>query len=1548
MKRLLIVLTVMTGVLTSAWGADESFDDTGWQQGPSEDWFVNWDKAIFESRKSGKPIFALSTGSDWCGWCKKLKKDVLTTKTFNDFAKKNLVLLYLDSPRKPLPEAQTLHNRTICRELRLGGGVPCAAVFAADARRLGVLSGGGYTASNYVERLEKILAEKGELPKSGQISEIFTKGYVEPPKEAVKWKYEIVGDGIVLGRGGKGFGPAVEGDAFGALVIPEKIDGKSVRGIGKSAFYGRSGLTSVTIPESVTNIGESAFYGCSGLKSLTIPSGVTSIGGFAFFGCNGLTSITLPKRMTSIGEFAFRSCSGLSSMTIPDGVTHIESATFLFCTGLKSVTIPASVERISPGAFAHCDNLTVFSVDISNRVFCSKNGMICSKNGSKLVVGVNGNVTIPDGVEIVKSCAFDDLAGLLTVKMPASVRTVDDSAFMGCSALKEFSVDASNQSFCSRNGLLCSKDGKTLVVGVNGDVTIPDGVTNIRPLAFHEFEGLKSIVLPDSVTSVGHRAFDGCSGLADKEGFVIVRGVLYGYVGRARSVKVPEGVTSIGECAFYWGGLKSITFPSSVTNIGASAFYCCKGLVDVDIKGTDVKIAKSAFCGDTPVAANMPDLSKPIGPIHVVVGDDKGENRNNGAVSSQATKNAPDSGSWQMGPSDLWFVKWDDAVAESKKTKKPIYVLSTGSDWCGWCIRLRKNVLSRPEFETYAKENLVLLYLDSPSKTPLCDEQKKHNQEVSRNLGLGGGVPNAAVVTAEGQKLGSISGGGLGLEAYLQKLGEIIGKPVEAKAENKPEAADVAAVELPKTVTVPTEGCKLPYDLMPKEGRIADFDFSKSITNKAVPSCDLQFTDGRIVDGTLRFEGEYVYNGGIRRSKKPAEIPLPGLNYDQFAVAMSFVPEGSNEKRRRGLPIFVLCSGWRKLEINVTSANEVDMCVNSVGEVETGLKVRRDAWNWFVCSVDAIGKRIVLAVNGQVFEHALPEDFCWRFPSAKTRDSERNATLFTHLGAGSATRGFVDDLLVYNRLFGRGDVADILQGRRPAETTAVKCQTGCAAMWPDTIPQKKWLFRPHDEKSMFWNGQIRSGNWSLDVHRDGETIIVQPYYENGEGRLDLSKPVETAEGATLRIVGIGYPKMWNTCPNLNKATEIILPRTLECVYMQAFAEGGFGSIDLPEGVKMIGAGAFSRCKNLRSIDIPESVSSIEDRAFQECERLSSVNIRGSGVKIAPLAFRGSTPIGEKMAALKSPVGPIEVTATGVDDGKGVKPEVPQRRVLGGMPRRRTEVEQQRREEPAKAEKSVEPVIKQYKLRYADPKEVARLIGQMFGNCKALCEERIGLVNVELPPDELARVKQFIQGLDIRPTELKLDLKVVRVADVESVDSALAKLTAAPDKAEVVFEQSVIAKENVDVHAIGLFAVCGKPTVLRFRCRSKSPALQSGDAPVEWEIACSNESGVVCALNGAQVIDGYGATTLGGFMVEECSGLFAFLQPAGINAAYLFQLSAKDLGQVLALQAGATESKNADLGGQGYGIEEKMLDEKCQEDLRRLAAQIRKKKLAAEK
>ena len=71
----------------------------------------------------------------------------------------------------------------------------------------------------------------------------------------------------------------------------------------------------MTIPDSVTNIGNSAFYGCSGLTSVTIGNGVTSIGKNAFYGCSGLTSVTIGNGVTSIGKNAFTNCTNLTSVT---------------------------------------------------------------------------------------------------------------------------------------------------------------------------------------------------------------------------------------------------------------------------------------------------------------------------------------------------------------------------------------------------------------------------------------------------------------------------------------------------------------------------------------------------------------------------------------------------------------------------------------------------------------------------------------------------------------------------------------------------------------------------------------------------------------------------------------------------------------------------------------------------------------------------------------------------------------------------------------------------------------------------------------------------------------------------------------------------------------------------------------------------------------------------------------------------------------------------------------------------------------------------------
>ena len=201
--------------------------------------------------------------------------------------------------------------------------------------------------------------------------------------------------------------------------------------IGKCAFKGCSGLTSLTLPDGITEIGRSAFFGCSGLTSLALPAGITTIGGSAFEGCSGLTSLTLPAGITSIGDDAFYGCSGLTSITIPNGVTQIDKNAFRDCTGLTSLTLPANIKRIGESAFENCSGLTSLNLPAGITTI-----------GSSAFYGSSGltSLTIPDGVTKIGKYAFSNCSYLTSLTIPSSVNSLGDYAFKNCSSLQSVHV----------------------------------------------------------------------------------------------------------------------------------------------------------------------------------------------------------------------------------------------------------------------------------------------------------------------------------------------------------------------------------------------------------------------------------------------------------------------------------------------------------------------------------------------------------------------------------------------------------------------------------------------------------------------------------------------------------------------------------------------------------------------------------------------------------------------------------------------------------------------------------------------------------------------------------------------------------------------------------------------------------------------------------------------------------------------------------------------------------------------------------------------------
>ncbi len=361
-----------------------------------------------------------------------------------------------------------------------------------------------------------------------------------------------------------------------------------VTSIGDAAFYGCSGLTSITIPRGVMSIGVCAFCECSGLTSITIPSSVTSIGRGAFADCNKLESVTFEEGslLESIGEYAFNGCRSLTSITIPSGVTIIGDSAFSGCSNLVEVCNQSalSITKGSSGnGYVGYYALNVYTPTSGASKLHTQGDYVFYVDTDKIyLVGYTGTATelvLPNdyngsNYEIYKR-AFYGRTDITSVIIGNGVTSIGSDAFRFCSKLE--SVTFEEGSLLESIGSYAFQYCSSLT-----NITIPSSVTSIGEYAFSSCSKLESVTFEEGslLESIGNRAFYDCSGLTN--------------------ITIPSSVTSIDDYAFYGcSRLENVTFEagSLLESIGILAFYDCSNLTSITIPSSVTSIGSSAFSG---------------------------------------------------------------------------------------------------------------------------------------------------------------------------------------------------------------------------------------------------------------------------------------------------------------------------------------------------------------------------------------------------------------------------------------------------------------------------------------------------------------------------------------------------------------------------------------------------------------------------------------------------------------------------------------------------------------------------------------------------------------------------------------------------------------------------------------------------------------------------------------------------------------------------------------------------------------------------------------
>lgn len=334
----------------------------------------------------------------------------------------------------------------------------------------------------------------------------------------------------------------------------------------------------VILPQGITTIGNYAFATCGSLERINIPEGITTIGAWAFREDRCLLNVVLPSTLTRIGDSAFSYCTSITEMHIPDN-TELSDYALCGCESLTDLVLPASMTYIPRSLLDSCYSLTALN--------------------------------IPSGVTGTDWHVFAYLTKMTSISFSANMTSIGADAFDGCTALTDVYFDgtkaqADQIQISSGNDIIfdvrwhCS-DGTFDGVGPTSGSCGPnltweleDGILTISGTGEMNFTSIPwetnkkkitKVILPDGITSV--TGFNECINLKTinlPEGITTIQGEAFRMCSQLENVKLPSTLIYIGTGAFMnCTSLTEFIMPDSVTNLDSYALCNCSSLTNVHL-----------------------------------------------------------------------------------------------------------------------------------------------------------------------------------------------------------------------------------------------------------------------------------------------------------------------------------------------------------------------------------------------------------------------------------------------------------------------------------------------------------------------------------------------------------------------------------------------------------------------------------------------------------------------------------------------------------------------------------------------------------------------------------------------------------------------------------------------------------------------------------------------------------------------------------------------------------------------------------------------------